>query len=429
MTTVTIDLDIARQALRYAIRTENWAAVETALNHLVRAADDRLSDGRSDSVADAAMQAPADVLRAVLVRAGKVIDRRAFSETMRAVRIYGADGAVYVEAQTAMSHAARFTVTGAAVGGGFGHVLLDHKALSAAVKGAGKRDTVTLTLTPDGDAVTVTYGAVAATLQQARVDDWVSLDFDPADAVGMFAADDTFAAAVAAAVSHASTDETRPVLCALRLEVIDGGSVRLVATDSYRLIVRDVACEVFGTDPANGEHAALQVPATVFGIATAKATGDVVVYATPNGAMLVRAGETWLMRGYDGQYPNWSQLMPESNCELTYDRSELLAALQGAARAAEKNAPACFTFSHGQTVVSVMNAGKPAFSATVSHRGSVDAWEGGRIGANAVFAASALAAQDGDTVTLGMSGPLKPMLWSSGQDVTRALVMPIRLND
>ena len=60
-----------------------------------------------------------------------------------------------------------------------------------------------------------------------------SADIAPSFSVDINAA--TFAAAYAAVSMAASTDSTRPILGAVRLEVLADGSAELVATDSYRL--------------------------------------------------------------------------------------------------------------------------------------------------------------------------------------------------
>jgi hypothetical protein len=83
-------------------------------------------------------------------------------------------------------------------------------------------------------------------------------------------------------------------------------------------------------------------------------------------------------------------------------------------------------------MLEVQNDGAQAYATTVGYRGSADAFDvsihNGWIGANAGYAVDAVAALEGETVTLGITAPMRPMLWSSHQGSTRVLVMPRRLD-
>ena len=264
-------------------------------------------------------------------------------------------------------------------------------------------------------------------LKQGNRDGWPSIDFASVGSPVLVADGSTFAAHVAAAASHASRDETRPILTGVRVETVDGSLARLVATDSYRLIVRDIQAETFAPDMA------YTIPAAVLKAATDKASGDVAVFV--DGAndrewvTVSRDGETWRIRTIGGQYPNWQQLMPEPVCEVTFDRAELIGVLQGAKRAVAKKAPVMFAFNGQTATVSTVAEGVETYSATVGFRGSVDGLDteiqGGKIAADPAYTLDAVQVL-GDTVTLGIITPLRPMFWSSGEDSTRVIVMPIR---
>lgn len=120
-----------------------------------------------------------------------------------------------------------------------------------------------------------------------------------------------FAEGLRQVVRAASTDDARPLLTGVLLTG-GGGSVRLVATDSYRLALRDLE----GTSSFGAENDIL-VPARALGElqrlpVTADAERDVIgVAAGPHDITFTRGPVRITTRLLDGTYPDYRQLIPE----------------------------------------------------------------------------------------------------------------------
>jgi DNA polymerase-3 subunit beta len=136
-----------------------------------------------------------------------------------------------------------------------------------------------------------------------------------------------FGEALRQVVRAASTDEARPILTGVRMEQGQGGGLRLVATDSYRLAVRDLA----GADVLRPDQKVL-VPS--------KALNELVRVLGGSGQVSVRLGERdaafettegvrLTTRLIEGEFPNYRNLIPSSYPNrLTVGREPLLDAIR-----------------------------------------------------------------------------------------------------
>ena len=89
----------------------------------------------------------------------------------------------------------------------------------------------------EGDEASITAGRFESSLRLLPADEFPRLAMPAEDAVTLVAKD--FAAALHQVVPAASTDDARPILTGVFLAA-EGDGLRLVATDSYRLAVRDL---------------------------------------------------------------------------------------------------------------------------------------------------------------------------------------------
>ncbi len=119
----------------------------------------------------------------------------------------------------------------------------------------------------------------------------------------------------------------------------EAGKLVMVATDSYRLSVKETELEAAAPEleaiiPAR----ALQELARL-----GAAGGDTVELGVHENHVVFGTGDAWLTtRRIDGQFPNYRQLMPETfEVELTIARAELYDVVRRdrRARAAELTAP------------------------------------------------------------------------------------------
>jgi DNA polymerase III subunit beta len=224
----------------------------------------------------------------------------------------------------------------------------------------------------------------------------------------------------------ASRDETRPHLTGVLVSA-SGKELRMVATDSYRLSVKETSLD----EPLDGELEA-NVPAR-----TLQELGRVAGADNPEGAIEIAAlenqvvftvGETVLSsRLVEGRFPNYRQLLPESfEHELRLSTAELLEVVRRISLLAQKNAPLRMAFSDGALEVSAQtpDVGEASESLPVPFKG-----ESLEIGFNPEFLRDGLESAESDELVFKLISPLRPGLIQSGDDGGFTyLVMPIRLN-
>jgi len=224
----------------------------------------------------------------------------------------------------------------------------------------------------------------------------------------------------------ASRDETRPHLTGVLVSA-SGQELRMVATDSYRLSVKETSLE----QPLDGEFEA-NVPARTLQelgriAGTDDADGEIEIAALENQVVFTVADTVLSSRLVEGRFPNYRQLLPETfEHELRLSTAELLEVVRRISLLAQKNAPLRMAFSEGTLEVSAQtpDVGEASESLPVPFKG-----EPLEIGFNPEFLRDGLESAESDELILKLISPLRPGLIESGDDGGFTyLVMPIRLN-
>ncbi len=203
----------------------------------------------------------------------------------------------------------------------------------------------------DGTKVVITCGASRFTLLTMPVDEYPSLPSMPPVAGVVDGEDLTHA--VAQVSIAASRDDTLPLLTGVRME-IDGEKLTLLATDRYRLALRELSWK-----PATPGFAsvALVRARTLTDVARSLGTSGSVTVAltTAGGVDLIGfegGGRQTTSLLVDGDYPPVRRLFPDDTpIHAVVDRSALVAAAKRVALVAERNTPIRLTFSEGQLVL------------------------------------------------------------------------------
>ena len=106
-----------------------------------------------------------------------------------------------------------------------------------------------------------------------------------------------------------STDKARPILGGVHMKV-ENNTVRLVATDSFRLAVCDTQVE---TSTLEGSFE-LNVPADAFNDALSimASQATIMIGATDTQVVFEAGNTTYVSRRIEGVYPNYKQLIPDS---------------------------------------------------------------------------------------------------------------------
>ena len=106
-----------------------------------------------------------------------------------------------------------------------------------------------------------------------------------------------------------SRDASRPILAGVLLNV-EQNLVRLVATDSYRLVV----CDTNVDTPDLSDTFEMIIPGTVFHdvLSLPSDTDSIIIGATANQVVFVFGNTTYVSRRIEGNFPNYRQLLPSS---------------------------------------------------------------------------------------------------------------------
>ncbi|HEY2718353.1 MAG TPA: DNA polymerase III subunit beta [Solirubrobacteraceae bacterium] len=285
-------------------------------------------------------------------------------------------------------------------------------------------DQLTLELRSAEQDVELISGTATFHLRTLRAEDFPTLP-EPAPDTRIALPLDAFVETVSRVARSASRDETRPVLTGILMSAA-AQELRMVATDSYRLSVKETALEqpLEGSLEANIPARALQELARI----AQQAPGDALAVSVGQNQVVFELGETVLSsRLIDGQFPNYRQLLPESvEHELRLASSELAEVVRRISLLALKNAPLRLSFSEGTLTVSAQtpDVGEASEALPVPFHG-----EPFEIGFNPEFLRDGLESIESSELVLKLISPLRPGLIESPDSGDFVyLIMPIRLN-
>jgi DNA polymerase III subunit beta len=223
----------------------------------------------------------------------------------------------------------------------------------------------------------------------------------------------------------ASRDETRPILTGILVSAA-GSELRMVATDSYRLSVKETRLDppIDGSFEANVPARALQELDRIVGHAGA----DRIEIGVGANQVVFRVGDVVLSsRLIDGQFPNYRQLLPESyEHELQLPGEELIGVVRRISLMAQKNAPLRLALREGELTVSAQtpDVGEASEPLPVPFTG-----EPFEIGFNPEFLRDGLESVPSADISLKLISPLRPgMIEAADGSGFLYLIMPIRLN-
>ena len=237
---------------------------------------------------------------------------------------------------------------------------------------------------------------------------------------------DELVSAVEQTQMAASTDEARPVLTGVLVQV-QGGSLTLAATDGHRLAVRKLAAT-----GAPDLEASLIVPARALAELARVLKGEPgkveVIISKARNQVFFRAGTSELTsRLIDGKYPNYAQVIPsKSSTKVRVSTSELMQTVR---------AVSLFARDSANVIRVKAQAGALVLSATTNEVGDSRAEmtadvDGSdiQIAFNARYVLDALGVIGVDEVELLFDGPLSPgLLRPPGKEHYLYVIMPVRV--
>jgi DNA polymerase-3 subunit beta len=276
---------------------------------------------------------------------------------------------------------------------------------------------VTIQYRPEEGTVQIVSGSYSSRLHVFNAEDFPRL---PAVEAQLHAIDrDALLETVDRVARSASRDESRPVLTGILVR-FEGGKLVMVATDSYRLSVKE-------TDL--GERAPeleAIIPARALTELSRLAGGETVELGVHENHVVFGTGDAWLTtRRIDGQFPNYRQLLPEAfEVELTLPKSELADVVRRASVLALRNSPLRLRLAEGELTISAQtqDVGETQETMPAAYSG-----EEFVIGFNAEFLRDGVDSVVGDDVKLKLINPLRPAILEDAAGDFTYLIMPIRL--
>ena len=281
----------------------------------------------------------------------------------------------------------------------------------------------------DGARASINCGNARFSLPTMPVEDYPQLPAQP-----MLAGEvtgDAFGQAVTQVAVAAGKDDTLPMLTGMRLE-ISGSSLTLVATDRFRLALREFAWE-----PAEGlADAAVLVPARTLAEAAKSlgASGGKVSIGLASGAGLLGlagAGRYTTTRLLDAEFPPYRQLLPaQYSSRAVVEVAKLSEAIKRVSLVAERGTQVRLEFGDGSLRLSAGgdDEGSAEEELQVNYEG-----EPVTIAFNPGYLVDGLGALHTDRAELTFTTPNRPALIkpADGEGAVipdyLSLLMPVRL--
>jgi DNA polymerase-3 subunit beta len=283
---------------------------------------------------------------------------------------------------------------------------------------------LSLELRPAEQDVELSAGGATFHIRTLRAEDFPPLP-TPGEGTTVTVPAEAFVSTISTVARAASRDETRPVLTGILVSA-EGSQLRMVATDSYRLSVKETTLEspLEGSFEANIPARALQELAR---LAQQDGADTLTVGVRENQVVFDATGAVLSSRLIEGQFPNYRQLLPEEfEHELTLNRDEVLEVVRRISLLAQKNAPLRLAFAEGELTVSAQTPDVGEARETVPVPFSGEPLE---IGFNPDFLRDGLESVESGDVRLKLISPLRPgLIEAADASGFQYLIMPIRLN-
>jgi DNA polymerase-3 subunit beta len=287
-----------------------------------------------------------DLLAETVAQAARVLPQSPGSPVLAGIRLHAAGGTVEV---SAFDYEVSFLSGVPADIAAEGTAIVPGRLLAEIARSLPGKPAEIAT---DGTRMTLRSGAATFTLMLLPGQEYPALPQMPplAGTIGSHG----FATAVSQVAAAAGKDDTLPALTGIRAE-IRGDQLTLIATDRYRLAIRET-----NWTPAQPDlNAAILIPGRVLtDIARrAAAAAETAIFLAGGGNPGQDAGIAGFEAGgwqsttrlLAGEYPNYRTLIPdEFSCAAEVPAAEFAAAVKRVALVAERNTPVRVTFSKGQ---------------------------------------------------------------------------------
>ena len=285
----------------------------------------------------------------------------------------------------------------------------------------------------EGQKVSLTCGSSHFTLAVMPLEEYPLLPAQPE--VRGSVDSQVFTQAVQQVSIAASRDDTLPLLTGVRIE-IEGENMTLLATDRYRLAMRELTWEPTDTSDSEAALVKARILTDVAKSMTSGAKVDIGLSreSQPGASSLIgfsAGGRRTTSTLMDGDYPPVRRLFPDNTTiQAVCERHTLLEAVKRVSLVAERKTSVRLAFSEGQVVLEAGQGdnaqASEALEAQLFGEEIATAF-------NPQFLIDGLTVADTDYVRFGFTHPTKPAVMTGqtkadGGEVTRFryLLMPIR---
>jgi len=360
-----------------------------------------------------------DALFGQLQTVTRAASTRSAVQALSGVQLLAADGAIDLRA-TDMEIGLLVPLEGTVVREG--GVVLPARLLVDVIR-ALPGDEVSLELRAAEQDVEIVSGTATFHIRTLRSEDFPP--FPEPEGERIHVPGEAFVETVLKVARSASRDETRPVLTGILVSA-SGQDLRMVATDSYRLSVKETTLEqpLAGSFETNVPARALQELTRLVQHENAE---QLAVSVRANQVVFEVGGAVLSSRLIDGQFPNYRQLLPDAyEHDLRLAGGEIGEVVRRISLLAQKNAPLRLAFTEGELTVSARtpDVGEARETLPVPFAG-----EPLEIGFNPEFLRDGLEALAGGDVLLRLISPLRPgLIEAADGSGFQYLLMPIRLN-
>lgn len=272
------------------------------------------------------------------------------------------------------------------------------------------------------DEATIVAGRFESSIRLLPADEFPRLAMPADDAVTISAGE--FATALHQVVPAASADDARPILTGVLLAAEEGG-LRLVATDSYRLAVRDIPGASI-----MGEGQSVLVPSRALReLERLLGSAEEITLRLGEREASFEVGDLRLTtRLIEGEFPNYRGLIPASHPnQLTVGRETLVEAVRRVKlMAREPNTPVrlAMTADGLELVAITQDVGQAHEQLDATYSG-----EELTVAFNPDYLLSGVEVSPGDEITLFTVDAQKPaVIRAQGADEFLYLLMPVRVS-
>ena len=233
---------------------------------------------------------------------------------------------------------------------------------------------------------------------------------------------DTFASMAKKVCRITSRDESRPILTGV-LVTADAQTIKMVATDSYRLGVAEADLE-----NASEPFSAVIAGSFISDLASLPKTGaDISLALAANQIVVAYQGTTFVNRRIEGTYPDYRRLLPNGyQTRCLFQKDQFTASVKRAALLDRNATQVRLNIEPTSQTVQISSVASDVGSAQEIIPATIDGPEV-EIGFNSNYVTDGISGFESDEIYLEIQSSLKPGVFKGVEERFLYLVMPVRL--